>query len=57
MPRSKSKTNFIIEGKLYDKGEKGTMQAFQVRVQDDSQKRRVLEDIRTRMTEQNLWAG
>ena len=52
-----SKTPFVIEGNLFDKGEKGTMQTFQVRVQDDSQKKRILDDIITKLKERELWSG
>ena len=52
-----SKTPFVIEGILFDKGEKGTMQTFQVRVQDDSRKNRILNDIITKLKENDLWAG
>ena len=54
---SVSKTQFVIEGKLFDRGEKGTMQTFQVRVQDDSQRNRILNDIMTTLKERDLWAG
>lgn len=51
-----SKTRFVIEGTLFDKGKKGTMQTFQVRVQDDSQKNRILDGIITNLKERDLWA-
>ena len=52
-----SKTPFVIEGNLFDKGDKGTMQTFQVRIQDDSQKKRILDDIINKLKERDLWAG
>ena len=33
------------------------MQTFQVRVQDDSQKKRILDDIITKLKERELWVG
>lgn len=52
-----SKTPFVIEGNLFDKGEKGTMQTFQVRVQDDTQKKRIFDDIISKLKEKEIWAG
>ena len=50
-----SGTPNIIEGKLFDKGEKGTMQTFQVWVQHDSEKARVLNEIITKLKTESLW--
>ena len=52
-----SKTPFVIEGNLFDKGEKGTMQTFQVRVQADTQKKRIFDDIISKLKEKEIWAG
>lgn len=50
-----SKIPKIIEGKLFDKGEKGTMQTFQVWVQYDSERVRVLKEIITKLKAESLW--
>lgn len=53
-----SKTSNIIEGKLFDKeGIKGTMQTFQVGIQDDAEKKRILGEITAKLKEQGCWAG
>ncbi len=52
-----SRSPNIIEGKLFDKGEKGTMQTFQVWVQHDSEKKRILGEITAKLKEQGCWAG
>lgn len=48
---------FVIEGKLYDRGEKGTLQTFQVRVRDDDQKGQVMEHIAEALRQDGSWAG
>ncbi len=52
-----SKTPFVIEGKLFDKGPKGTMQSFQVRVQADEAKQAVAERIEEVLRQEGTWAG
>lgn len=52
-----SATPFVIEGKLYDRGEKGTLQTFQVRVRDDARKGRVMEHIAEALRRDGSWAG
>lgn len=52
-----SKTPAVIEGKLFDKGPKGTMQSFQVRVQDDAAKQAIAEAIEAVLRHQGTWAG
>jgi len=47
----------VIEGKLYDKGQKGTMQSFQVGVQSDEVKLAVAEEIEVALRHESLWAG
>jgi len=47
----------VIEGKLYDKGQKGTMQSFQVWVQSDEVKLAVAEEIEVALRHESLWAG
>ena len=42
---SDSKTPFVLEGGLYDVGEKGTLQTFQVRVQNNADKDLVLRHL------------
>ena len=53
----RSDARFVIEGKLFDDGPKGTMQAFQVRVQDDSRKDAVAADVRAALEAAGFWAG
>ena len=50
-----SPTPFLIEGKLYDKGKKGTLQTFQIRVQDDGAKDRIANDIKVALKKENRW--
>jgi len=50
-----SSTPFLIEGKLYDKGKKGTMQTFRIRVQDDGEKERIANDIIVALKKEKLW--
>ena len=50
-----SPTPFLIEGKLYDKGKKGTMQTFRVRVQDDGAKDRIANEIKVSLKKENRW--
>ena len=46
----------VIEGKLYDRGEKGAMQSFQVRVQFDSDKPKVVAAIERKLRNSSKWA-
>lgn len=50
-----SSTPFLIEGKLYDKGKKGTIQTFQIRVQDDGEKDRIADDIKVALKKEKRW--
>ena len=51
-----SNTSHVLEGKLFDKeGKKGTMQMFQVRVQVNSQKDRIREEIIIALKKEDLW--
>lgn len=52
-----SPTPYVIEGKLYDRGIKGTMQSFQVRVQSDSVKKEVTEAIERALRKEDRWSG
>ena len=52
-----SPTPFVIEGKLFDRGVKGTMQSFQVRVQSDDAKETVATDIENELRKTERWAG
>ena len=52
-----SPTPFVIEGKLFDRGVKGTMQSFQVRVQSDDAKERVATAIEKELRSTGRWAG
>ena len=50
-----SSTPFLIEGKLYDKGKKGTMQTFRIRIQDNGEKVRIENDIIVALKKENRW--
>ena len=52
-----SPTQFVIEGKLFDRGVKGTMQSFQVRVQSDDAKETVATAIEKELQNTGRWAG
>ena len=52
-----SPTPFVIEGKLFDRGVKGTMQSFQVRVQSDDAKETVASAIETELRSTERWTG
>ena len=52
-----SKTPHVIEGKLFDKGSKGTMQSFQVWVQSDEAKLSVMAEIESALRCTAAWAG
>ena len=54
---SASKQPTIIEGKMFDKGKKGTMQTFQVRVQHASGRGNTLAGIISKLKEGDYWAG
>lgn len=50
-----SKTPFLIEGKLYDKGKKGTMQTFKIHFQNDEEKDRITNDIKASLKKWDRW--
>lgn len=52
-----SKQSAVIEGKLYDKGEKGTLQTFQVRTQHARHTTSVLRNIISKLKAAGYWAG
>ena len=52
-----SPTPFVIEGKLFDRGIKGTIQSFQVRVQSDDSKEAVATAIEKVLRKTERWAG
>ena len=52
-----SRTPCVIEGKLYDKGPKGTMQSFRVWVQSDEDTPTVAADIERVLRSGSTWAG
>lgn len=47
----------LIDGKMFDKGKKGTMQAFQVRVQHARARANVLAGIIEKLKAAGYWAG
>lgn len=51
-----SPTPYVLEGKLFDRGDKGTVQTFQVRVQDEATKKNVLAQCEKNLRSANLWA-
>ena len=52
-----STTPNVLEGKVFDKGEKGSVQTFQVHVQADDEKPRIMEQCEKALREAQLWAG
>lgn len=52
-----SKQASVIEGKLFDKGEKGTLQTFQVRTQHAQNTASVLRGIIDKLKAAGYWAG
>jgi len=50
-----SMTPFLIEGKLNDRGKKGTMQTFQIHVQFDEEKDRMAHNIKASLKRENCW--
>lgn len=52
-----SPTPYVIEGKLHDRGDKGTVQSFHVRVQSDSVKKEVTEAIERALRKEDRWSG
>lgn len=50
-----SPTPFVLEGKLFDAGENGTMQTFQVRVQADADKQGIARAIARDLSDRGLW--
>lgn len=53
---AESRTPNVLDGKIFDRGEKGTIQTFQVRIQADSEKASVREQCEGALREQGLWA-
>jgi len=52
-----SKQAAVIEGKLFDKGDKGTLQTFQVRTQHARHTTSVLRNIISKLKDAGYWAG
>ena len=52
-----SRTANVIEGKLYDRGPKGTLQSFQVHVQSDDARSAVRRQIEDVLRDAGRWAG
>ena len=50
-----SRTPNVLEGQLYDQGEKGTLQTFQVRIQNNADKSLVLRNIVDDLTAAGYW--
>lgn len=54
---SASSTPFVIDGQLFDRARKGTMQSFQVRTQSETDKEVVVEGITATLKALGRWAG
>ena len=54
---AESSTPNVLEGKIFDKGEKGSVQTFQVRVQDDDEKARIKAQCEKALQDAGLWAN
>lgn len=55
---AESSTSHVLEGKIFDhQGEKGSVQAFQVRVQDDDEKARIKAQCEKALQDAGLWAN
>lgn len=52
-----STTPHVLEGKVFDQGEKGTVQTFQIRVQADDEKERIKHQCEDALRNALLWAG
>lgn len=52
-----SKTPCVIEGKMFDVGKKGDTQTFQVRVQHDGEKARIVDEISAALAKAGVLAG
>ena len=52
-----STTANVLQGKVFDKGKIGTCQTFQVYVQGDNEKARILEQCERDLRAAGLWAG
>ena len=52
-----SPTPFVLDGKLYDMADNGTMQTFQVHVQADGQKRSIVSEIASALARRRLWSA
>lgn len=52
-----SRTPFVLEGKLYDAGDNGTMQTFQVHVQANNRKGMIVSEITSALSRHGLWCG
>ena len=54
---AESSTPNVLEGKIFDQGEKGSVQTFQVRVQDDDEKARIKAQCEKALQDAGLWAN
>lgn len=54
---AESPTPYVLEGKIFDKGEKGSVQTFQIRVQADEEKTRIRKQCENALRAAQLWAG
>lgn len=54
---TESPTHYVLEGKVFDQGEKGTVQTFQIRIQADDEKARIKDQCENALRKAQLWAG
>ena len=48
---------YVLEGKVFDRCKKGTVQNFHIRVQADAEKTRIRDQCENALREAQLWAG
>ena len=54
---TESSTPNVLEGKVFDRGEKGNIQTFQIRIQADEEKTRIRGQCEQALRKERLWAG
>ena len=54
---TESSTPNVLEGNIFDRGEKGNIQTFQIRIQADEEKTRIRGQCEQALRKERLWAG
>ena len=54
---TESPTPNVLEGKVFDQGVKGSVQTFQIRIQNDGEKEKIRKRCEEALREAQLWAG